>query len=37
VDATHLALLEGDRPADLLPLVDLIGNIGVEIVAFSSS
>ncbi|MBI4402200.1 MAG: transglutaminase domain-containing protein [Nitrospirae bacterium] len=35
VDATHLKLLDGDRLADLLPLVDLVGKIRVEILSFS--
>ncbi len=33
VDATHLKLLDGDRPADLLPLVDLVGKIRVEVLS----
>jgi len=35
VDATHIKLLDGDRLADLLPLVDLVGKIRIEIVAVS--
>lgn len=30
-DATHLKLVEGDTPADLLPLIDLIGKIDIRI------
>lgn len=37
VDATHIKLLDGDRLADLLPLVDLVGKIRIEIVAVSPS
>lgn len=33
VDATHIKLLDGERPADLMPLVDLVGKIRVEILA----
>jgi transglutaminase-like putative cysteine protease len=32
-DATHIKLIEGERMGDLLPLVDLIGNIKIEIIA----
>ncbi len=31
-DATHLKLLEGERSSDLLPLVDVIGRLEIEIV-----
>lgn len=37
VDATHIKLLDGDRPADLLPLVDLVGKIQVEILSFATA
>lgn len=37
VDATHIKLLDGDRLADLLPLVDIVGNIRLEILSFRSS
>ncbi len=30
-DATHLKLIEGERPADLLPLVDIVGQITLDI------
>ena len=30
-DATHLKLVEGDTPADLLPLIELIGKIDIRI------
>jgi hypothetical protein len=32
-DATHIKLLEGEHPSDLLPLVDLIGKIKLRIIA----
>jgi hypothetical protein len=32
-DATHIKLIEGERMGDLLPLVDLIGHIKIEIIA----
>lgn len=32
-DATHIKLIEGERPADLLPLADLVGRIQVTILA----
>lgn len=34
VDATHIKLLDGDRPSDLLPIVDLVGKIHIEILSF---
>ena len=37
VDATHIKLLDGERLAELLPLVDLIGKIRLEIVSFGPS
>lgn len=37
VDATHIKLLDGDRPADLLPLADIVGKIRLEILSFRSS
>ena len=37
VDATHIKLIDGDRPADLYPLVDLIGRIRVQILSFDPS
>jgi transglutaminase-like putative cysteine protease len=36
VDATHIKLLEGERPSDLLPLVDIVGKIRLEILAIQS-
>ncbi|MEW6543816.1 MAG: transglutaminase-like domain-containing protein [Nitrospirota bacterium] len=36
-DATHIKLIEGDRPADLLPLVDLVGRIRIEALSDSRS
>ncbi len=33
VDATHIKLIEGDRPADLLPLTDIVGRIQLKILA----
>lgn len=35
VDATHIKLIDGERPADLLPLVDLVGKIQVDILSFA--
>ncbi len=32
-DATHIKFIEGERMGDLLPLVDLIGHIKIEIIA----
>ena len=32
-DATHIKLIEGERMADLLPLVDLIGRIRVRVLS----
>jgi Transglutaminase-like superfamily len=37
VDATHIKLLDGDRLADLLPLVDIVGKIRLEILSYRSS
>jgi transglutaminase-like putative cysteine protease len=37
VDATHIKLLDGDRLADLLPLVDIVGKIRMEILSYRSS
>ena len=34
-DATHIKLIEGETPSELLPLVNLIGKISVEIVEVS--
>jgi hypothetical protein len=31
-DATHIKLIEGERMGDLLPLVDLIGHLKIEII-----
>ncbi|WP_447972043.1 transglutaminase-like domain-containing protein [Nitrospira sp. Kam-Ns4a] len=31
VDATHIKLLDGERPADLLPLVDVVGKVRLRI------
>jgi hypothetical protein len=33
VDATHIKLIEGERPADLLPLADIVGNVQLTILA----
>ena len=33
-DATHIKLIEGDRPADLMPLVDIVGKVRLEILSF---
>jgi hypothetical protein len=33
VDATHIKLIEGDRPADLLPLTDIVGRIQLKILS----
>jgi Transglutaminase-like superfamily len=33
VDATHVKLLEGERPADLLPLVDVVGKISIHVLS----
>jgi hypothetical protein len=30
-DATHIKLIEGEKPADLLPLVKVIGKLKIEI------
>ncbi|MEW6673556.1 MAG: transglutaminase-like domain-containing protein [Thermodesulfobacteriota bacterium] len=35
-DATHIKLIEGEMPADLLPLVHLIGKVKMEIVAVNN-
>ena len=35
-DATHIKLIEGERMGDLLPLVDLIGHIEIEIIALDN-
>ena len=35
VDATHIKLIDGDRLADLLPLVDLVGRIRVDILSYA--
>lgn len=32
-DATHIKLIEGERPADLLPLADLVGKLQLTIVS----
>ncbi len=31
-DATHIKLVEGETPGDVLPLVKLIGKLSVEII-----
>jgi transglutaminase-like putative cysteine protease len=36
-DATHIKLIEGERPSDLLPLVDLIGKLQVRIISVDGS
>jgi hypothetical protein len=36
-DATHIKLIEGERPSDLLPLVDLIGQLQVRIISVDGS
>ena len=33
VDATHIKLIEGDRPADLLPLTDIVGRVQLKILS----
>lgn len=35
VDATHVKLIEGEDPADLVPLVDMIGKLRLEIRAYT--
>ncbi len=37
VDATHIKLLEGERPADLMPLVDIVGKVRIEVLSFQPS
>lgn len=37
VDATHIKLIEGEDPADLVPLVDMIGKLRLEIRAYAVS
>jgi transglutaminase-like putative cysteine protease len=32
VDATHIKLLEGEAPADLLPLVELLGRLRLRVI-----
>jgi transglutaminase-like putative cysteine protease len=36
-DATHIKLIEGDRPADLLPLTDIVGKIQLKILSVEPS
>ena len=31
-DATHIKLMEGEKPSDLIPLVDFIGKVRVEVI-----
>jgi hypothetical protein len=35
VDPTHIKFIEGERTRDLLPLVELIGHLGIEITAIN--
>ena len=35
-DATHIKLIEGERPADLLPLVEMVGKIKARVVSFDA-
>lgn len=35
-DATHLKLIEGEHLAELVPLVDLIGKIRIEVRAYET-
>ena len=35
VDATHIKLLEGETPADCLPLIDMVGKLKSRILTFS--
>lgn len=37
VDATHIKFLDGDHLADLLPRVDIVGKIRLQILSFRSS
>jgi hypothetical protein len=37
VDATHLKLLEGERLGDLVPLVETIGQIQIEILEYEAA
>ncbi|MFQ5931258.1 MAG: transglutaminase domain-containing protein [Nitrospiraceae bacterium] len=37
IDAAHIKLIDGERPADLLPLVDIVGKVGIEILSYRSS
>lgn len=36
-DATHIKLIEGERPADLLPLTDIVGRIRLKILSVEPS
>lgn len=36
-DATHIKLIEGDRLADLVPLVDIVGKIRLEVLSFKEA
>lgn len=36
-DATHIKLVEGERPADLLPLTDIVGRIQLKILSVEPS
>jgi len=36
-DATHIKLIEGERPADLLPLTDIVGRIQLKILSVEPS
>lgn len=36
-DATHIKLIEGERPVDLLPLTDIVGRIQIKILSVEPS
>ena len=36
-DATHIKLIEGERPADLLPLTDIVGKVQLKILSIEPS
>jgi transglutaminase-like putative cysteine protease len=36
-DATHIKLIEGERPVDLLPLTDIVGRIQIKILSIEPS
>jgi hypothetical protein len=35
-DATHVKLLEGETPAELLPLVDIVGKVTARVIAYGA-